>query len=116
MVQRLNFLINNSSILLIRFYQKFISKRIDRACIYPTSCSNYALEVLRESNNIFKSIYIIYNRYKSCKICNIVCEDAYNWHIINANGQIIRMHQLNDNTIKDITQTIDSYKLLNSLE
>jgi len=116
MVQRLNFLINNFSSFLIKFYQRFISKRIERTCIYPVTCSNYALKVLRESNNIFKSTHIIYNRYTSCKICNIVCEDSFKWHIVNSNGKILKPHQLNENTIKDIDRTIDAYKVSNSLE
>ena len=51
-----------------------------------------------------------------CNICNIVCESSSKWHIINSNGEIIESHQLNDNTMKDIIRTIESYKVSNNLD
>jgi putative component of membrane protein insertase Oxa1/YidC/SpoIIIJ protein YidD len=116
MVLRLNLIINYFISLLIKFYQRFISKRIDRTCIYPISCSNYALETLKKSSNIFRSIYIIYKRYTGCKVLDIVCENSCKWHIINANGDIIKTNQLHCNTIEDINRTIDIYKVSNNLK
>ena len=116
MVQRLNSSINYLIIILIKFYQKFLSKRIDRTCIYPISCSNYALEKLKKSRNIFKSIYRIYKRYSGCKILEIICEDSGKWHIINANGNIIETKKLHLNIIVDINKTIKCYKVSNKLK
>ena len=115
MALRLNFIVNYPIIILINFYQRFISKRINRTCIYTISCSSYALNTLSKSRNIFKSIYKIHKRYTGCKILNIVCENSCKWHVINANGNIIKTNQLHFNTIEDINKTIDSYKSSNNL-
>jgi putative component of membrane protein insertase Oxa1/YidC/SpoIIIJ protein YidD len=115
MALRLNFIVNYPIILLIKFYQRFISNRINRKCIYTISCSSYALNTLNKSRNIFKSIYKIYRRYTGCKILDIVCKNSCKWHVINANGNIIKTNQLHFNTIEDINKTIDSYKVSNNL-
>ena len=113
MVQQLNWVISNCLLWLIKIYQRFLSGKIkNRRCIYSISCSNYAISELENGDNIFKSIVVIYKRYKNCKILNIVCKksdickESNKWHIINGSGKIIHPHQLSSFTVKNIREII----------
>lgn len=110
MVRRSNSLLNRLVYRLIKLYQKFISKHTGRDCIYPTSCSNYALKVLnKRSANIFKDLYLIRTRIKGCKVIHIIQEDNAKWHAINGTGDVMFPESLNDKMRSNIDNIISKY-------
>lgn len=52
-------------ILLIRFYQRYISKHLNRECIYVPTCSNYAI-ISIQKYGLTKGVYYFYKRLKIC--------------------------------------------------
>ena len=106
MVQLLNLIIKKPIILLINFYQRFLSDKINRSCIYEKSCSNYAHELFSKPYNVIHALKDTLKRTKGCKIVDIICEDTNNWHIINGNSEIVKSDKLNIKTKKDIERTI----------
>jgi hypothetical protein len=46
---------NSVPILLIRFYQSFLSPLFGPSCKYHPTCSNYALEAFRQHNFLYAS-------------------------------------------------------------
>ena len=113
MVQRLNWLVSSVIIFIIKLYQKFLSGKIKyRRCIYLQSCSNYALSEFQNSNNVFKSIIATHNRYKHCKIRNIICKKSDiskksdTWHIINGDGEVLYPNQLSSFTVESVRKIL----------
>lgn len=58
-------LLNFVPILLIRFYQSFISPLLGPSCKYHPTCSNYALEAFRQ-HNIFYASWLTVWRVLRC--------------------------------------------------
>ncbi len=58
-------LINSVFILPIRFYQLFISPLFPPSCRFTPSCSQYAIEAIREWGPI-KGIYLAIRRLSRC--------------------------------------------------
>lgn len=57
---------NKIAILLIKFYQKFISKRLGEGkCRFEPTCSTYALLAF-EKHNFSKAYHLSRNRYRRC--------------------------------------------------
>ncbi len=52
-------------VLLIRFYQKFISPLFPPSCIYRPTCSQYAIEAI-EKYGIIKGSYLAIKRILRC--------------------------------------------------
>ncbi len=52
-------------LLVIRFYQYFISPLVGDSCRFTPTCSNYAKEVLNHYN-FFKATYLILHRLLRC--------------------------------------------------
>ncbi|MDR1055874.1 MAG: membrane protein insertion efficiency factor YidD [Prevotellaceae bacterium] len=52
-------------VLLIKFYQKFISPLLSPSCRYTPTCSQYALEALRK-HGLFKGSWLTIKRILSC--------------------------------------------------
>ena len=90
----------------IRFYQLYVSNKINRSCIYKQNCSNYAINKLSESKNLASDIKAIFNRVNGCKITRIICNDLRPWQVINGNDEIIEENELNDSMILDINHTL----------
>ena len=107
MARLLNSAVSKMLISLIKFYQLFISNKIDRSCIYKKNCSKYAIDKISISDNIILDIKDILKRIKGCKINRIICNDSKGWYIINGNKEVIKENQLNDITINDINQTLE---------
>ncbi|HSQ33439.1 MAG TPA: membrane protein insertion efficiency factor YidD [Peptostreptococcaceae bacterium] len=57
--------ISNLFILLIRFYQKFISPLKGQTCRFYPTCSQYSLEAFRKYS-VFKGIYLSTKRILKC--------------------------------------------------
>ena len=107
MVLRLNSLINRLVYYSIKVYQKFISRYTDRDCIYPLSCSHYAVNLLnKKSVNVFKDLRLIYKRVKGCKVVHIIQEDSCKWHAINGSGDTIFPESLNDKMRSNINDIL----------
>jgi putative component of membrane protein insertase Oxa1/YidC/SpoIIIJ protein YidD len=92
-------------LLFIRFYQLYVSNKIDRSCIYKQNCSNYAIDKLSESKDIATAIKAIFNRINGCKITRIICDNSRQWQVINGNNEIIKENELNDCYKKKINHT-----------
>lgn len=58
-------IISNLFILLIRFYQKFISPLKGQTCRFYPTCSQYSLEAFKKYNT-FKGIYLSTKRILKC--------------------------------------------------
>jgi putative membrane protein insertion efficiency factor len=52
-------------VLLIRFYQQFISPLFPSSCRYTPTCSHYALEALKR-HGLFKGGWLALKRIASC--------------------------------------------------
>ncbi len=52
-------------LLLIRFYQKFISPYLPSSCRYTPTCSQYAVEALRK-HGLFKGGWLAFRRILRC--------------------------------------------------
>jgi len=61
----INKLISNLFIILIRFYQKFISPLKGQTCRFYPTCSQYSLEAFKKYG-IFKGIYLSAKRILKC--------------------------------------------------
>ncbi len=53
------------AILLIRFYQRFISPLLPASCIYQPTCSNYMLQAI-ERYGVFKGVWLGVKRIGRC--------------------------------------------------
>jgi putative membrane protein insertion efficiency factor len=61
----INKFISNLFILLIRFYQKFISPLKGQTCRFYPTCSQYSLEAFKKYG-IYKGIYLSIKRILKC--------------------------------------------------
>lgn len=52
-------------LLLIKFYQKFISPYLPNSCRYTPTCSQYAVEALRK-HGLFKGGWLAFRRILRC--------------------------------------------------
>ena len=52
-------------LLLIRFYQKFISPYLPKSCRYTPTCSQYAVEALKK-HGLFKGGWLAFKRILRC--------------------------------------------------
>lgn len=52
-------------LLLIKFYQKFISPYLPNSCRYTPTCSQYAVEALRK-HGLFKGGWLAFKRILRC--------------------------------------------------
>ncbi len=52
-------------LLLIRFYQKFISPYLPKSCRYTPTCSQYAVEALKKYG-LFKGGWLAFRRILRC--------------------------------------------------
>lgn len=52
-------------IILIRFYQRFISPLLPPGCIYQPTCSNYMLQAV-ERYGVFKGVWLGVKRIGRC--------------------------------------------------
>jgi uncharacterized protein len=66
-------IINAVPILLIRFYQTFLSPLLGPSCRYQPTCSNYALEAFRQHNLLFASWLTIWRVLR----CNPFSKGGY---------------------------------------
>ncbi|MDO5043723.1 MAG: membrane protein insertion efficiency factor YidD [Coriobacteriia bacterium] len=64
-VNKLLWPLKKSFVLLIRFYQIFISPLLPPSCIYTPTCSQYAIQAI-EKYGPFKGLYLAIKRILRC--------------------------------------------------
>lgn len=53
----------------IRFYRKYISRKLGNRCVFDPSCSHYAEQAFREKG-LYKGVKLTLRRLKRCKPSN----------------------------------------------
>ncbi|MBT4996628.1 MAG: membrane protein insertion efficiency factor YidD [Hellea sp.] len=110
MVRLLNLSLSFILVRVIRLYQKFISNRISRNCIYEITCSHRAVEILDSDASIIKKYKSIRKQISSCKIVEIIILDDNSWKVINGHGDPLSPIVLNKHTQLDIHSTLKPFK------
>jgi len=109
MERLLNLSLSASLIAAIRFYQRFISNRISRNCIYRTTCSHRTVLILKSEASIAVKYRQIKRQISGCKITEIISKEDNSWSVINGSGDIILRSELNEHTILDVHCTLKSF-------
>ena len=105
MVRLLNSWANRAVILAIRGYQKTLSGRINRDCIYNESCSFFAIREFQKDQTTFQALRASLKRYRGCGISEITLSGnvvklnnlhgaELNWEILDKRTQTSLMEQL----------------------
>ncbi|NBX52469.1 MAG: membrane protein insertion efficiency factor YidD [Proteobacteria bacterium] len=69
-INSINSLIKNIAILLVKFYQRFLTFFIgSHHCRYTPSCSNYMIEAI-EKKGILKGVFLGFSRILRCNPLN----------------------------------------------
>ena len=108
MARLLNSLINRYLYYAIVGYRKLISKYTGRDCIYPVTCSQFALDLLNDnSKSVVHSLKVIFKRIKGCKVLRIVKDSPTEWHAINGVGETLYTDSLNDRMKSNIENILN---------
>ena len=109
MERLLNLSLSASLIAAILFYQRFISNRISRNCIYKITCSHRTELILKSEASIAVKYRQIKRQISGCKITEIISKGDNSWSIINGSGDNILRSELNEHTILDVHFTLKSF-------
>lgn len=110
MARLLNLSLSGLLVGAIRFYQRFISKRISRNCIYEKTCSHRAVEILNSKASLFFKYQKIKTQISGCKIVEIISTEGNSWNAVNGNGELLSPTDLNEHTRLDIHFTLKPFK------
>ena len=105
MVRLLRSWANRAAILVIRGYQKTLSGKINRDCIYDESCSHFAIREFQKDQTTFQALRASLNRYRGCGISDI----SLNGNVINLrnlHGADLDWETLDERTRKSLTQQL----------
>jgi putative component of membrane protein insertase Oxa1/YidC/SpoIIIJ protein YidD len=81
---------------IIKFYQKFLRKIINRRCVYRISCSNHAYKLLNNSSlTTIEILFKIKTRVSSCGVTSItVSRNLYDTQVRNRHQELIEIDDL----------------------
>lgn len=105
MVRLLSSWANRAAILVIRGYQKTLSGKINRDCIYDESCSHFAIREFQKDQTTFQALRASLNRYRGCGISDI----SLNGNVINLrnlHGADLDWETLDERTRNSLTQQL----------
>lgn len=105
MVRLLSSWANRAVILVIRGYQKTLSGKINRDCIYDESCSHFAIREFQKDQTTFQALRASLNRYRGCGISDI----SLNGNVINLrnlHGADLDWETLDERTRNSLTQQL----------
>ena len=105
MVRLLRSWANRAAILVIRGYQKTLSGKINRDCIYDESCSHFAIREFQKDQTTFQALRASLNRYRGCGISDI----SLNGNVINLrnlHGADLDWETLDERTRNSLTQQL----------
>ena len=105
MVRLLSSWANRAAILVIRGYQKTLSGKINRDCIYDESCSHFAIREFQKDQTTFQALRASLNRYRGCGISDISLNgDVIN--LRNLHGADLNWETLDERTRNSLTQQL----------
>ena len=105
MVRLLSSWANRAAILVIRGYQKTLSGKINRDCIYDESCSHFAMREFQKDQTTFQALRASLNRYRGCGISDISLNgDVIN--LRNLHGADLNWETLDERTRNSLTQQL----------
>ena len=105
MVRLLSSWVNRAAILVIRGYQKTLSGKINRDCIYDESCSHFAIREFQKDQTTFQALRASLNRYRGCGISHISLNgDVIN--LRNLHGADLNWETLDERTRNSLTQQL----------
>lgn len=105
MVRLLSSWANRAAILVIRGYQKTLSGKINRDCIYGESCSHYAIREFQKDQNTFQALRASLNRYRGCGISDISVKGNV-VKLRNLHGAELNWETLDERTRTNLTQQL----------
>ena len=105
MVRLLSSWANRAAILVIQGYQKTLSGKINRDCIYDESCSQFAIREFQKDQTTFRALRASLNRYRGCGISDIsVKGDVVT--LRNLYGAELNWETLDERTRTSLTQQL----------
>ena len=105
MVRLLSSWANRAAILVIRGYQKTLSGKINRDCIYDESCSHFAIREFQKDQTTFQALRASLNRYRGCGISDISLNgDVIN--LRNLHGADLNWETLDERTRNSLTKQL----------
>lgn len=105
MALRSSYWINRAAILMIRGYQKILSGKINRDCIYAESCSHFAIRELRKQQNTIDALRTSLRRYRGCGISQIDIKSGV-IRLRNLHGNVLAWESLDHRTKASLAQQL----------
>ena len=105
MVRLLSSWANRAVIQVIRGYQKTLSGKINRDCIYDESCSYFAIREFQKDQTTFQALRASLKRYRGCGISDITLKGDV-VKLSNLHGAELNWESLDQRTRTSLTEQL----------